>query len=85
MLERYISVLVLDEATSSLDTETERGVMKTVSALQGKKTILIVAHRLSTIEHCDYLFQLDKDISNKVRASYSIPQKLSKSLKDIQI
>jgi hypothetical protein len=32
----------------------------------------------------DYLFQLDKDISNKVRASYSIPQKLSKSLKDIQ-
>jgi|TARA_R110001592_G_scaffold1114_2_gene6590 hypothetical protein len=33
----------------------------------------------------DYLFQLDKDISNKVRASYSIPQKLSKSLKDIQI
>jgi ATP-binding cassette, subfamily B, bacterial PglK len=53
------AVLVLDEATSSLDTETERGVMKTVSALQGKKTILIVAHRLSTIEHCDYLFQLD--------------------------
>lgn len=33
----------------------------------------------------DYLFQLDKNISNRVRASYSIPQKLSKSLKDIQI
>jgi ABC-type multidrug transport system fused ATPase/permease subunit len=52
-------ILVLDEATSSLDTKTEQGVMNTVSALQGKKTVLIVAHRLSTIKHCDYLFRLD--------------------------
>lgn len=52
-------VLVLDEATSSLDTATERGVMEAVRALHGSKTILIVAHRLSTVEHCDRLFRLE--------------------------
>ena len=54
------AVLVLDEATSSLDIETERGVMEAVRALHGDKTILIVAHRFSTVEHCDYLYRLDK-------------------------
>lgn len=52
-------VLVLDEATSALDTKTERGVMQSISALQGKKTILIVAHRLSTLVKCDFLYRLD--------------------------
>ena len=54
------SVLVLDEATSSLDTETERGVMEAVRALKGDKTLIIVAHRLSTVKHCDRLFRLEK-------------------------
>ena len=53
------SVLVLDEATSSLDTDTESNVMESVRALHGEKTILIVAHRLSTVKHCDRLFRLD--------------------------
>jgi ABC-type multidrug transport system fused ATPase/permease subunit len=53
------SVLVLDEATSSLDTETEKGVMQAVQALQGDKTVIIVAHRLSTVEYCDRLYRLD--------------------------
>ena len=53
------SVLVLDEATSSLDTDTEREVMDAVRKLHGKKTILIVAHRLSTVEDCDYLYHLE--------------------------
>ena len=53
------SVLVLDEATSSLDTQTERDVMESVRALQGHKTILIVAHRLSTVERCDRLYYLE--------------------------
>ena len=52
-------VLVLDEATSSLDTETEHGVMQAVQALQGKKTVIIVAHRLSTVEYCDRLYRLE--------------------------
>ena len=53
------SVLVLDEATSSLDYSTEHSVMEAVRALQGEKTIIIVAHRLSTLEHCDKIYQLD--------------------------
>ena len=51
------AVLVLDEATSALDVETERGVMAAVRALHGAKTILIVAHRFSTVEHCDRLYR----------------------------
>jgi len=54
------SVLVLDEATSSLDTATERSVMESVRALRGDKTLIIVAHRLSTVEQCDRLFRLDQ-------------------------
>jgi ABC-type multidrug transport system fused ATPase/permease subunit len=52
-------VLVLDEATSSLDAATERGVMQAVYALHGQKTVLIVAHRLSTVEQCDHLYRLE--------------------------
>jgi ABC-type multidrug transport system fused ATPase/permease subunit len=51
-------VLVLDEATSALDTATEGGVIQAVTALQGTKTIIIVAHRLSTVEHCNRLYRL---------------------------
>ena len=54
------AVLVLDEATSSLDTATERGVMQAAKALQGSKTVLIVAHRHATVEHCDRLYRLEQ-------------------------
>ncbi len=53
-------VLVLDEATSSLDIDTERGIMDAVRAMRGDKTLIIVAHRLSTVEHCDRLFLLER-------------------------
>lgn len=56
------TVLVLDEATSSLDVATEKQIMKTVYELQKDKTIVIVAHRLSTIEKCDKLYQLKDGI-----------------------
>lgn len=52
-------VLVLDEATSSLDVNTEADVMEAVNALHGEKTIIIVAHRMSTVERCDLLFRLE--------------------------
>jgi len=54
------AVLVLDEATSSLDAATENGVMQAVQALQGTKTIVIVAHRLSTVANCDTLYKLER-------------------------
>jgi ABC-type multidrug transport system fused ATPase/permease subunit len=54
------AVLVMDEATSALDTVTEKGVMQAVAALQGTKTILIVAHRLSTVAQCDRLYRLEE-------------------------
>ena len=52
-------VLVLDEATSSLDIETETEVMSAIRALQGFKTILIVAHRLSTVQHCSRIYKIE--------------------------
>ena len=54
------AILVLDEATSALDSLTEAEVMEAVMALHGSKTILIVAHRLSTVKGCDRLFRLEQ-------------------------
>ena len=54
------AILVLDEATSSLDNATEQAVMDAIKGLQGSKTMIIVAHRLSTIEHCDMVYKVDK-------------------------
>jgi ATP-binding cassette, subfamily B, bacterial PglK len=53
-------ILVFDEATAALDSETEQLVTEATKALSGKKTIIIIAHRLSTIEHCDRIYQLDR-------------------------
>lgn len=54
------AVLVLDEATSALDTKTEEGVMEAVNALQGTKTIIVVAHRLTTVARCDKLYRIEQ-------------------------
>lgn len=51
-------ILVLDEATSALDNETENAVMEAVEALQGKMTLIIVAHRLTTIRNCDKIYEI---------------------------
>ena len=53
------SVLVLDEATSSLDKTTEDDFMNAVHALKQDKTLIIVAHRLTTLKQCDYLFKVE--------------------------
>ena len=52
-------ILILDEATSSLDNETERDVMTTIKALKKKCTVIIIAHRLSTITGCDSVYLLE--------------------------
>jgi ABC-type multidrug transport system fused ATPase/permease subunit len=51
--------LVLDEATSALDADTERSVLGAVNALHGRKTVLIVAHRFSTVANCDRIIKLE--------------------------
>lgn len=52
------AIVVLDEATSSLDAATEQGIIDAVAALRGTKTIIIVTHRVSTVENCDRLYRL---------------------------
>lgn len=61
-------ILVLDEATSALDTEVESAVMESVDALHGRKTLIIVAHRLSTIRKCDKIYEVaDKGLALRSR------------------
>ncbi len=52
-------ILVLDEATAALDHETESAVMEAIDHLQGKKTLLIIAHRLTTIRNCGIVFKVE--------------------------
>ena len=51
-------VLVLDEATSALDNDTEKAVMEAIDSLAGSKTLIIIAHRLSTVENCDIKYEV---------------------------
>lgn len=51
-------VLVLDEATSALDNDTEAAIMDSINRLHGKKTLVIIAHRLQTIEKCDMVYRV---------------------------
>jgi HlyD family secretion protein len=59
-LYKKSEVLVFDEATSSLDGISERMIMDAIDSFIGKKTIIIVAHRLKTVERCDKIFYFDK-------------------------
>lgn len=52
-------VLVLDEATSALDNDTEAAIMESINRLHGKKTLIIIAHRLQTIEKCDLVYRVE--------------------------
>lgn len=52
------NVLVLDEATSALDNETEREIVDEIRQLKGQKTLIVVAHRLTTVQHCDRIYRL---------------------------
>ena len=59
-LYKQPGILILDEATSSLDSETEGVITEAIESLSGKITIIIVAHRLTTIKKCDTIYQMSK-------------------------
>lgn len=52
-------VLILDEATSALDNDTEAAIMESINRLHGRKTLVIIAHRLQTIEKCDIVYRVE--------------------------
>ena len=52
-------VLVMDEATSALDSDTEREIIDEIKMLKGKVTLLIIAHRLTTLQSCDLIYKLE--------------------------
>lgn len=56
-------ILVLDEATSALDNETENAVMEAIETLQGQKTLIIIAHRLTTVKNCDHIYEINNGIA----------------------
>ena len=60
-------VLVLDEATSALDNETEAAIMDSINRLHGRKTLIIIAHRLQTIEKCDMVYRVENGKVQRTR------------------
>lgn len=60
-------ILVLDEATSALDSETEGAVMEAIDSLMGRKTLIIIAHRLTTIRNCQMIFRVENGRVIKVK------------------
>jgi ABC-type bacteriocin/lantibiotic exporter with double-glycine peptidase domain len=61
-LYRDASVLIMDEATNALDVFAEAEVMSAIAALRGERTIILIAHRLSTLRQCDLIFELDDGV-----------------------
>ena len=52
-------VLILDEATSALDHDTERKIVEEIKLLKGDKTMIVIAHRITTLEHCDRIYKIE--------------------------
>ena len=65
-------VLVLDEATSALDLETEKTVIEAIKNLSNHRTVITIAHRLSTVKNCDQIIMLDKGKIKKIGSFYDV-------------
>jgi len=80
-LYRNPDILVFDEATSALDSKSEKAILKTIYGFKGKQTLIIIAHRLSTVEKCDRIAWLDHgslrdmDIPEMILKDYKIEMK----------
>lgn len=68
-------ILILDEATAALDNETERAFMEAIEMLQGEKTIILVAHRLTTVRNCDRVYE----IKNGIAVEQNVDEVLSRA------
>jgi len=53
-------ILVMDESTSALDSETEKEIINEIKVLHGKKTLIVIAHSLTTLQYCDHIYKIDK-------------------------
>ncbi len=60
-------ILVLDEATSALDNETETAVMEAIDSLMGRKTLIIIAHRVTTLRNCQLIFKVEEGSVREVK------------------
>jgi ABC-type multidrug transport system fused ATPase/permease subunit len=65
-LYKNSDVLIFDEATSSLDTQTEQKIMQEIDRLKEDKTVFIVAHRVTTLKNCDRIIRINKDHSIEI-------------------
>lgn len=75
-LYRDCSLLLMDEATSALDSENERIIQSNINALKGKYTIVIIAHRLSTVRNADVIYLLENGV---IGASGTFEELVAKS------
>ena len=76
-LYKQANVLIFDEATSALDNETEQAVMNAIDDLGEEITILIIAHRLTTLKGCDKIIKLEKDFpENSLNIDRKNPRRL---------
>lgn len=71
------SVLIMDEATSALDTQTEREIVDSIKMLKGNTTMIVIAHRINTLEHCDRIYELNKGKISRVTTYDSLEDNTS--------
>ena len=60
LIVKLIKDLILDEATNALDNQTEEAVMNVINSFSKNITIIMIAHRLSTLKNCDQIFKIEK-------------------------
>ena len=65
-LFRGSKILVLDEATSNLDIQTENRIINSINRLKGEITLIIISHRLSILENCDQVFEIKNNNLNTI-------------------
>ena len=83
-LYKKSDVLILDEATSALDDETESAVMEAIENIDDDVTVIIIAHRLTTLKSCDKIVKFEKNHSTQI-LTYEEVMSLSKNIGDIDV